>query len=57
MVNNYQRLGSTSNSHVGRDFETVAQDYFRQMGIWLQKGHGVLTLPPKTVTQASRVLR
>ena len=25
MVNNFQRLGSTSNSHVGRAFETAAQ--------------------------------
>ena len=41
MVNNFQRLGSTSNSQVGRDFETAAQDYFRQKGISLQKGHSV----------------
>ena len=41
MVNNSQRLGSTSNSQVGRDFETAAQDYFRQKGISLQKGHSV----------------
>lgn len=33
MANNFQRLGSTSNSHVGRDFETAAQDYFREKGI------------------------
>ena len=41
MVNNFQRLGSTSNSQVGRDFETAAQDYFRQKGSSLQKGHSV----------------
>ena len=41
MVNNFERLGSTSNSQVGRDFETAAQDYFRQKGISLQKGHSV----------------
>ena len=41
MVNNCQRLGSTSNSHVGRAFETAAQDYFRQKGISLQRGHSV----------------
>ena len=41
MVNNFQRLGSTSNAHVGRAFETTAQDYFRQEGISLQKGHSV----------------
>ena len=41
MVNNFQRLGSTSNAQVGRDFETAAQDYFRQKGISLRKGHSV----------------
>ena len=41
MVNNFQRLGSTSNSQVGRDFEFAAQDYFRQKGISLQRGHSV----------------
>ena len=41
MVNNYQRRGSTSNSHVGRDFEAAAQDYFRKMGISLRKDHSV----------------
>ena len=41
MVNNFQRLGSTSNSQVGREFEVAAQDYFRQKGILLQRGHSV----------------
>ena len=41
MVNNFQRLGSTSNSQVGRDFEIAAQDYFRKKGISLQRGHSV----------------
>ena len=41
MVNNFQRLGSTSISHVGRVFETAAQDSFRQKGISLQRGHSV----------------
>lgn len=41
MVNNFQRVGSPSNSHVGRGFETVAQDYFRQKGISLRKSFGV----------------
>ena len=41
MVNNFQRLGSASNSHVGRDFETVAQQYFRNQGVSLQAGHSV----------------
>ena len=41
MVNNFQRLGSTSNSQVGRDFEIAAQDYFRKKGISLRRGHSV----------------
>ena len=41
MVNNFQRLGSTSNSQVGQDFEIAAQDYFRKKGISLQRGHSV----------------
>lgn len=42
MVNNHQRQGSISNAHVGNDFETVAQNYFRrQSGIELNKGYGV----------------
>jgi len=30
--NNFQRIGSVSNAHVGRDFEAVALRYFRQQG-------------------------
>ena len=41
MVNNFQRIGSTSNSQVGSDFETVAQKYFLQKGIALQKSYSV----------------
>lgn len=42
MTNNFQRLGSESNAHVGSKFETTAQDYFRlQMGISLQRDHSV----------------
>ena len=41
MVNNFQKIGSVSNTHVGRDFEKVAQEYFGQQGIVLRKGHGV----------------
>ena len=41
VANNFQRIGSTSNAHVGRDFETAAQDYFRKIGISLEKSHGV----------------
>ena len=41
MVGNFQRLGSTSNSHVGRDFETAAQEFFRKEGVSLQRGYSV----------------
>jgi hypothetical protein len=34
-LNRFQRQGSISNSHVGRDFETVAQLYFKTLGIGL----------------------
>ena len=40
--NNFQRLGSTSNSHVGRDFETAAQREYRcQEDVSLQKDYSV----------------
>ena len=43
MVNNFQRIGSTSNSQVGRDFEGVAHEYFRnEEGISLQRNYRVL---------------
>ncbi len=42
MVENFQREGSSSNSHAGRDFETTAQTYFRSQGISLEKGHSIL---------------
>lgn len=35
-TNNFQRVGSISNAHVGRDFESVAQEYFRQLGVLLE---------------------
>ena len=41
MVNNFQRLGSSSNAQVGRDFETVALEYFTKKGVALQVGHTV----------------
>ena len=41
MVNNFQREGSSSNSHAGRDFETTAQTYFRKQGMLLEKGHSI----------------
>jgi hypothetical protein len=32
---NFQRIGSVSNAHVGRDFEAAAKQYFRQQGVVL----------------------
>lgn len=40
-VNNFQRVGSVSNAHVGRDFESVAQEYFRQTGVVLNRSFPV----------------
>lgn len=34
--NNFQRIGSPSNAHVGRDFEHKAQKYFADQGLELQ---------------------
>lgn len=42
MVNNFQRVGATSNADVGRNFEEVARRYFRQRGMVLQKGYSVV---------------
>jgi hypothetical protein len=36
-MNNFQRIGSVSNSHVGRDFEKDALNYFQSKGIVLSK--------------------
>ena len=33
----YQRKGSVSNAHVGRDFEEVARLFFSNIGIFLEK--------------------
>ena len=41
MVNSFQRLGSTSNSQVGRDFETAAQEYFRKQDVRLHRNYSV----------------
>jgi len=41
-MNNFQRSGSISNAHVGRDFEEVARAYFLQAeGLKLQKNFPV----------------
>ena len=42
MVNNFQRIGSESNFHAGRDFEGLAQSYFLARGIKLQKDFPIL---------------
>ncbi len=41
-MENFQRTGSVSNAHVGRDFEKKAYQYFLSQGINLQKD---LSLP------------
>jgi hypothetical protein len=38
MENNFQRIGSISNAHVGREFEEAAQLYFAETGISLKAG-------------------
>ncbi len=37
MTNNFQRIGSTSNAHVGREFEDKVLNYFDAQDIKLQK--------------------
>ena len=39
--NNFQRVGSVSNAHVGRNFESVAKEYFRHKGVLLGNGYAV----------------
>ena len=38
MEKSFQRLGSRSNAHVGRDFELAAQEFFAQQGVDLSIG-------------------
>jgi hypothetical protein len=38
MVNNFQRIGSVSNAHAGREFEEVARLFFAETGTALQSG-------------------
>ena len=40
-VNNFQRVGSVSNAHAGKDFETMARGFFEQQGISLVKNFTV----------------
>ncbi len=39
--NNFQRVGSLSNAQVGRDFESLALEYFRQQGLLLTRCYRV----------------
>ena len=41
MVNNFQRPGAISNADVGSDFETVAQEWFLNEGVRLQRNYRV----------------
>lgn len=41
MANNFQRVGSVSNTHAGREFEEAARLFFAQTGIALQPGFSV----------------
>ena len=41
MTENFQRVGSISNSHVGQDFERAAQAWFSQQGVQLRKNYSV----------------
>jgi hypothetical protein len=36
-INNFQRVGSLSNTHAGNDFEAAARNFFSQQGIPLVK--------------------
>jgi hypothetical protein len=40
-MNNFQREGSISNTHVGREFEELANEFFAKDGIVLTRGFSV----------------
>ncbi len=42
MQKNFQRIGSISNAHAGREFEEAAQLFFTETGVALQPGFSVL---------------
>src|SRR5260370_13568834 len=42
MEKNFQRIGSISNAHAGREFEEAAQLFFAETGVALQPGFSVL---------------
>lgn len=41
-INNFQRIGSVSNAHAGRDFEEAARLFFQSTGVSLQSSFPVL---------------
>lgn len=41
-MDNFQRVGSISNAHVGSDFEETAQGIFASQGLWLEKNFSLL---------------
>lgn len=41
-INNFQRLGSISNAHVGADFEVLAKAIFEKDGTVLMRNHNVM---------------
>jgi hypothetical protein len=41
MAENFQRIGSISNAHVGRDFEAAAKSILEAAGIAVEKNHPV----------------
>ena len=40
-INNFQRIGAISNAHVGKYLESIAQEYFRQQGIFLDRNYSI----------------
>jgi len=40
-INNFQRIGSVSNAHAGREFERIAQQFFSDQGITLAPNFSV----------------
>jgi hypothetical protein len=41
VANNFQRVGSVSNAHAGREFEKAAQLFFAETGLKLEPGFSV----------------
>ncbi len=39
--NNFQRAGSISNAHVGREFEEAGREFFKNEGIFLSRNFTV----------------